>query len=760
MSQAPLDRAVRRLRRAADPDTAPDGELLRRYADRGDGEAFAALVRRHGPLVLGVCRRVLGDAHDAEDAFQAAFLVLARRASAACGVRSLAGWLHGVALRVAQKARVQAARRRAREKGVAAVREPEDPFAEVDRRDLRAVLDEELDRLGEKYRAPLALCYLEGKTHEEAARELGWPNGTVCGRLARGRDLLRRRLARRGLACAPAVLAAALGESARAAVPAALAAAAVRAATVPAAAPAAVAGLADGFGVAPAAARLRTVLALAALAALGTGAGLLLPAREPAAEPAGAITADEGRPGVVRLRLGEPVLTVAASDGLVAAAGGGPTVRVWRAGSGEPVAACPGHEGGVAALAFAPDGRTLATAGYDGAVRLWDPLTGRPLRTLPAHEEAACSLAFAPDGRTLASAGWDGRVRLWDVGSGRPGVELAGHRGRAWAVAFTPDGRSVVSGGGDRTVRTWDAATGREVGRFSAKGGVYALALTPDGRTLATAEENTVCLRDFATGGETGRVAAPQTEVVWFVLAPDGRTLAWGGADRSVRLYELAAGAERLRLDGHEQPVGCLTFAPDGRSLVSGGGDGTAVVWDLPALLRPARTAPPTPRELEALWADLAGADARRAYRALWALAAAPDRAVPFLQDRLHARPGFEQSLDRLTADLDSPSYSVRERATRELGQLGDGAVPALRRALERRPSLEARRRVERLLARPTGADAPALSLLRAVEALELAGTPEARAALAELAGRAPEARLTREAAAALGRLGRAAVSR
>jgi RNA polymerase sigma-70 factor (ECF subfamily) len=198
-----LNRVVQFLRRATDPAGGDeDGELLRRFVAAREEAAFAGLVRRHGAMVLGVCRRVLDDAHEAEDAFQATFLVLARRAAAVRKQDSVASWLYGVAYRVALKARTASARRNP---GSGAATEPasaDDPAAEAAWRELRPVIDEELSHLPEKYRAPLILCYLEGKTNEEAARLLGWTKGTVSGRLARARDLLRPRLARRGLGLA------------------------------------------------------------------------------------------------------------------------------------------------------------------------------------------------------------------------------------------------------------------------------------------------------------------------------------------------------------------------------------------------------------------------------------------------------------------------------------------------------------------------------------------------------------------------------
>jgi RNA polymerase sigma-70 factor (ECF subfamily) len=182
----------------ASPPTAEDGELLERFAVRRDESAFSLLVRRHGPMVLGVCRRVLNDWHQAEDAFQVTFLVLARKAGSLAQPQLLANWLHGVAYRTSLKARGHAFRRDEHERQAAAMA-PTESQSSGSARELREVLDEELNRLPEKYRAPLVLCYLEGKTNEEAARLLNWPVGSMSARLARGRGLLRSRLMRHGL---------------------------------------------------------------------------------------------------------------------------------------------------------------------------------------------------------------------------------------------------------------------------------------------------------------------------------------------------------------------------------------------------------------------------------------------------------------------------------------------------------------------------------------------------------------------------------
>ena len=181
-----------------------DGELLERFAHRRDEAAEAAfetLLARHGAMVLTVCRQVLGDPHAAEDAFQATFLVVVRRAGS-LRVRepgSLGPWLYGVAYRIALKARQGAARRRAREHRVA-VPDVDRSSAAIEHGELQALLHDEVNRLPAKYRAPVVLCYFEGRTHDEAAAVLQWPVGTVRGRLARARGLLRARLDRRGLA--------------------------------------------------------------------------------------------------------------------------------------------------------------------------------------------------------------------------------------------------------------------------------------------------------------------------------------------------------------------------------------------------------------------------------------------------------------------------------------------------------------------------------------------------------------------------------
>jgi RNA polymerase sigma factor (sigma-70 family) len=227
-------RLVRFIRSLATPPGAghdPDALLLEQFAASRDEYAFAALLKRHGPMVLAVCRRVLRDPHDAEDAFQATFLVLARKAGSVRQYASVASWLYGVAYRTALKARAAAARRRSAEREATLARAAEpDAAREALWRDLRPVLDEEVGRLPEKNRAAFVLCYLEGRTTAEAAQALACPRGTVLSRLAWARARLRGRLARRGLALSTGLLASLLSPAElSAAVPPALFAAAAQA---------------------------------------------------------------------------------------------------------------------------------------------------------------------------------------------------------------------------------------------------------------------------------------------------------------------------------------------------------------------------------------------------------------------------------------------------------------------------------------------------------------------------------------------------
>jgi len=283
-----VDKLLRVLRRAV---AAPaggdmtDGRLLNDFVTRHDEDAFAALVRRHGPMVLGVCRRVLNHEQDAEDAFQAAFLVLARRAGSVGRPELLANWLYGVACRTAMAARRAAGRRRAKERQVTEMPEPAAPRADA-WQDVKPLLDEELSRLPDRYRAAVVLCDLEGKTRQEAARQLGWPEGSVSSRLARARALLGKRLARRGVTLTAALLGGLLSREAAANLPPPLASSTARAATLLITGQAAAAGVIPPRVVALAEGVLRTMLLnklikvtvvlFLALGTLGFGGALLL----------------------------------------------------------------------------------------------------------------------------------------------------------------------------------------------------------------------------------------------------------------------------------------------------------------------------------------------------------------------------------------------------------------------------------------------------------------------------------------------------
>jgi RNA polymerase sigma factor (sigma-70 family) len=212
MTIGPLPTVVRELRRAAVLQQAAvrsDTELLEWFVASGEEAAFEALVRRHGPMVLGLCKRILKHTQDAEDAFQATFVVLMRRASSIVKREMLASWLYGVAYRIALRARSVSARRRGQEREyleeMCVKPQPEEPD-----RDLAALLDQEVNRLPAKYRTPLVLCELQGRSRKDAAAELGLNEGTLSSRLARARDLIRKRLVRRGITVSAGGLAAVL----------------------------------------------------------------------------------------------------------------------------------------------------------------------------------------------------------------------------------------------------------------------------------------------------------------------------------------------------------------------------------------------------------------------------------------------------------------------------------------------------------------------------------------------------------------------
>jgi RNA polymerase sigma factor (sigma-70 family) len=286
--------------------TVSDGELIGRFAERHDEAAFTTLVERHGPMVLGVCRRVLGDAHDAEDACQATFLVLVRKAASVRRRGSAASWLYGVAARTARKLRASRTRQDRRD-GCRAEAVPDTVADDLSWGEARAVLDEELLRLPEKYRAPLVLCYLEGLTRDEAARRLGLSLTRLRGRLDYGRGLLRARLTRRGLTLPAALLAGLLVREASASVPALRVVSTVKAAALTAAGralptglvPARVLTLTEGTVRTMSLTNLKTTFATLLLAVgLGVGASAVLQA-EPGA-PAAEAMAKQNAPTPVK----------------------------------------------------------------------------------------------------------------------------------------------------------------------------------------------------------------------------------------------------------------------------------------------------------------------------------------------------------------------------------------------------------------------------------------------------------------------------
>lgn len=297
MHSTALTDLVTSLRRRVSSAVEPrDAQLLESFVATRDERAFETLVLRHGPMVLGVCRRVLGHAQDAEDAFQATFLILARKAGSVRPADAVARWLHGVAYHTALKARAAGARRRVRE---GHARPRPNPAGPDDRFEIRPMLDQELNRLPDDYRAVVLLCDLEGLTRREAALQLGWPEGTVAGRLARARELLANRLSRRGVALSAGGLAAALAEEIASAAPSLGMVSAALKAALTSQTPPAVAVLANSVLHAGVATRLWSAALLIVMLGLG-GAGVCFYGAHAADDPIAENPPAERKPAEIK----------------------------------------------------------------------------------------------------------------------------------------------------------------------------------------------------------------------------------------------------------------------------------------------------------------------------------------------------------------------------------------------------------------------------------------------------------------------------
>jgi RNA polymerase sigma factor (sigma-70 family) len=621
MMSASAATLVNSLKRAlSDEELARQGdqELVARFARHQDQAAFAALVKRHGALVSGVCRRILRDHALAEDAFQAVFIILAKKAGAIRKRDAVASWLFGVAQRVARQAR----RRRQREHDN--VRRAAENRRPANYQDLRweatlALMEEELGRLPTCYRAPLLACYLEGRTQDEAARELGWPLGTLRRRLDKGREILKARLTRQGIAWSAGLFSLGLSMS----VTEAAVLHELRQRTVQAAlcylkgdgVSQGVAIMVQG-GLRWAAGTTWHCLAAGVILCCGlAGVGAVWPApqaapqpekeakrvealeppiaaRKPSAKPAsdglpeGAIA----RLGSLRFNHGEGLRSLHYTpDGKTVVSYGGGFIRLWDTESGWEIKQFPVVKGSSLAdgdTVLLADGKTLLETDlrYD-KLRYWNLARGNEIRSVDVQVRSAIryGTALSPDGQLIAAHTQEG-VNVLETATGELRFATNRRGDQVQKVIFSGDSKSLIQSSKDGVIELWDAATGKPHKIFDQSPPAVVLVASRDGRWLATLEhhnyaidkhlENDVIhLWDLDQAKEIHKFAAKG----WFMrlcFTPDSKQiLAYGSIAKgySRHGWDIVTGAE---LTNPPPALGSATaFHPDGKRFITGGGN-------------------------------------------------------------------------------------------------------------------------------------------------------------------------------------------
>jgi WD40 repeat protein len=468
-----------------------------------------------------------------------------------------------------------------------------------------------------------------------------------------------------------------------------------------------------------------------------------------------------------------------------------PSFRAWDAASGKALRSIATPRD-LAPTVLSADGQLLASIGHLGSLRLQESATGQQLPGIATKMRRVAFVAMSPDNRLIAVAGTTGKkgqVAVYEVGGKErhrftlpvairdPEREDPDSLG---ALQFAPDGRVLAALLNGEKVHLWNLTTHRDLPTIEVPKHHSApvLAFSSDGKSLAVVgDDNVPRLYETATGrlrrGDGPYKAPPESAMAKLMdrsilgfaigtvaLSPDGRLLAHaqpGWKDGTIGVRDVASWEELGQVMGHQGDITALSFSSDGKTLASGSRDTTVLLWDMTRYPAGAKGQAANV-DAPARWGDLLSDDAAKAFDAVCALVAAPDKALPFLKDRV--RPAAQSdaaAIQHLIANLDDEQFSVRTKASDELARFGETAVPFLRKALEATPSPEARRRLEALLAQepgrvPTG---ETLRSLRAIEVLEMIGTPEAKSLLQTLAQGAAEAPLTTAAQAALERLRR-----